>query len=819
MRFSVSRHTRHGFIQVFLSLIFIFTASLPAVSASAGTIRGVVTDALGATIPHAQVTLLRAGKPVDRVRTNSRGEYSFREVEPDRYRIRAEAPGFSPAESASVRLQAGTPLTINLTVEVGPLRQRTVVTATGRPTPTSQTGAAVSVIGSAELSALNKLDVLDALRLVPGVNVVQEGQRGGVASVYIRGGNDDFNKVLIDGVAANEIGGQYDFSNLSTAGVDKVEVFKGPDSILYGSDALAGVISMTTKRGETRIPRFTYSADGGNFHTLRQEVSAGGVLGRFDYFSDFMRFDTKNSVPNNSFHNATYAGNFGWQPTARSSVRFTVHHDATGLGSPNALAVYGIPDDSFQRDQDTYLGLTAEDQTTSRWHNLVRLTSAGIHYFFETPAPAGIPFEGNYLGLPVSFCGANGTCASGQAILDYGGAYPSLYNARTMVRSVRAVSSYDFTPRLGLTGGFQFSHESGFTQPSSSSRSNDTRNNYDTFLEGRGAFHRLFATAGVGFEDNALFGFAATPRASLAYYLRRPDAVSALGRTKLYVNFGEGVKEPSIFQQGSSLYATLASLEGGPALIRQYGVTPVGAERSRSFDFGAAQGLWRERALVSVTLFHERFYDLLDYVPDSSLSGFGVPSAVIAAIPFGAYINSDSYRSRGVSADVRFRVASGLSVTAGYTYLDAVVTQSFASGALSPAFNPAYPAVPIGAFTPLVGGRPFRRPPHTGSFVVTYARGRFGVSFNGYLVSRSDDSTLLTDENFGNTLLLPNHNLLAGYQLVDSSAWYDVHRHVTLYTSMGNIFSEHYQAAFGFPALPFTFRAGVRFTLGGREPL
>lgn len=791
---------------------------MPAISAPGGTIRGVVTDALGAAIPGAQITLLRGNTSVDQARTNSRGEYSFRAVNPGRYRVRAESPGFTPAESAFARVRAGAPVTINVTIEVGPLRQRTVVTATGRPTLASQTGAPVSVISPAELNAVNKLDVLGALRLVPGVNVVQEGQRGGVTSVYIRGGDDHFNKVLIDGVPANEIGGQYDFANLATAGVEKVEVFKGPDSILYGSDALAGVISVTTKRGETRIPQFSYSADGGNFHTLRQDVSVGGVLGRFDYFSDFMRFDTKNSLPNNSFHNATYAGNFGWQPSTRSSVRFTVHHDATGLGSSNALAVYGIPDDSFQRDQDTYLGLTAEDQTTSRWHNLVRLTSAGINYFFETPAPAGIPFEGNYLGLPVSFCGANGTCTSGQAILDYGGAYPSLYNARTTVRSVRAVSSYDFTPQLGLTGGFQFSHESGFTQPSSSSRSNDTRNNYDTFLEGRGAFRRLFATAGVGLEDNAVFGFAATPRASLAYYLRRPDAVSVWGRTKLYVNFGEGIMEPSIFQEGSSLYATLAALDGGPALIRQYQVTPVGAERSRSVDFGAGQGLWRERALVSVTLFHDRFYHLLDYVPDSALAGFGVPPAVIAAIPFGAYINSDSYRSRGASADVRFRLTSGLSVTAGYTYLDALVTQSFASGALSPAFNPAYPNVPIGAFTPLVGGRPFRRPPHTGSFVITYARGPFGVNFNGYMVSRSDDSTLLTDENFGNTLLLPNHNLLAGYQLVDSSGWYKVHRGVTLYTSMSNILSEHYQAAFGYPALPFTFRAGVRFTLGGREP-
>ncbi|MGH9397928.1 MAG: TonB-dependent receptor [Terriglobia bacterium] len=801
-----------------LFLLAISTITLSGYAASGGTLQGTVTDPLGAAISNAEVTLLRNGKTVSHTHTNAEGEYSFTSLPQGRYRVRAGSPGFNPAESAPAYVTDGATTHLGIGLQVGSLHQQTVVTATGQATLQSQVGASVSVISPSELRALNKLDVLDALRLVPGLEVVQQGQRGSVASVFVRGGSDDFNKIMIDGVPANEIGGQFDFANLATSGVDEIEVFQGPNSILYGSDALAGVISVTTKHGSTTVPQFTYAVDGGNFHTLRQEVSVGGVLGRFDYFSDFMRFDTQNSLPNSSFHNGTYSGNFGWEPTARSSLRLTVHHDATGLGSPNALAVYGIPDDSSQREQDVYLGLTAQNQTTSHWHNMLRLTSTRNHYFFDTPAPAGIPFEGNYVGLPVRFCGANGYCASGHAILDYGGAYPSLYNSRTVVRSVRAESNYDFTPQLSLMGGFQYTHESGFTQPSSSSRTNDTRNNYDYFLEARGSlWQRAFATAGMGFEDNALFGFAATPRVSLAYYLRRPDSSSAWGRTKLRFNFGEGIKEPSIFQQGSSLYTTLAGIAGGPALIQQFHVTPVGAERSRSFDLGAEQGLWRERALLSVTLFHQRFYDLLSYVPDSALPGFGVSKAVIAAIPFGAYINSDSYRTQGVEADFQVNLTRNLSVKAGYTYLDAVVTRSFASGALSPAFNPTFPNIPIGAYLPLVGARPFRRPPHSGNFILTYARGRFGLNLNGTLVSRSDDSTLLTDENFGNTLLLPNHNLLAGYQLVDFSGWYDIHRGVTLYTTMSNIFSQHYQSAFGYPALPFTFRAGVRFTLGGER--
>jgi vitamin B12 transporter len=155
------------------------------------------------------------------------------------------------------------------------LRQQVVVSATGSSIRESQVGASVSVLSRQQLDALNVPDVLDALSLLPGVQAVQESQRGSVASIFIRGGQYNFNKILVDGIPVNDIGGVFDFSNLATSGVDEVEVFRGPDSILYGSDALAGVVSITTRRGSTSTPLFTYSADGGNFETYRQEALSG----------------------------------------------------------------------------------------------------------------------------------------------------------------------------------------------------------------------------------------------------------------------------------------------------------------------------------------------------------------------------------------------------------------------------------------------------------------------------------------------------------------------------------------------------------------
>jgi vitamin B12 transporter len=810
MRKSKFRRCTRVLLLTFFNTVFASAAWADA----AGKVVGKVVDPLGAVVPRAVVTLLQEGRVVGVTKADQEGNFAFSSVDAGQYLVRVEAPGFASQESQAVNLTAAGTVSIEVTLQVGTLRQQIVVSDTGTSLPESQVGASVTVLDQSELNAFNKLDLLEALRQVPGLAVVQTGQRGGTTSVFARGGNSEFNKVLIDGIPANDIGGAFEFANLSASGVNQVEVLRGANSVLYGADALASVIQITTRRGSSTIPEFSYSIDGGNFNTLHQEASLGGVFHQFDYFTDFMDFETQNSLPNSSFHNGTFSGNVGWQATQSTNVRFTIRHTATGLGLPNALASYGIPDDAFQREQDTYMGIKMQNQTTSRWQNSLQLTSTNLRYNYEDPAPAGIPYEGSYLGLPVNLCGANGFCSSGQAILDYGGVYPSLLNSHTAVQSLYALSNYAFKTDLSASVGFWYDHESGYTN-SAGTLFSTTRNNLGTFLEAHGSLGpRAFATAGVGFEHNTVYGFAVTPRVSFAYYVRRPSSYSFFNGTKLRFNFGTGIDEPSIFDQGESLYNLLSTLPNGPALISQYHVSPIGPERSRDFDWGVEQLLWGGRVHLAVTGFHENFFDLIAFVNNNLLPELGVPPPVAAAVP-GATINSDSYRSLGAEVEFETKLNRDLRLQGEYTYLDAVVTQSFASSAQAPAYNPAFPTIPIGAYTPLIGGRPFRVPRNSGSMALIFSKGRFGMSVTGYFVSRSDDSTFLSDENYGNTLLLPNRNLLNAYQLIDWSGWFDAHRGVTLYTTIGNLLDEHYQGAFGYPALPFTFRAGIKFTIGG----
>ena len=669
------------------------------------------------------------------------------------------------------------------------------------------------------LGSLNKADVFEALRLVPGVQVVQTGQRGGTTSLFVRGGNDDFNKVLIDGIPANDIGGGFDFGTLPVSSVERVEVLRNPNSVLYGADALTGVVNITTRRGTSSIPELSYAIDGGTFGTLRQDLSVGGAHQRFDYFADYSHFDTRNKVPNDAYHNGTFAGSFGWKISPSTQLVVTGRRTAADQGVPNAFDFYGIADDSSQTSRNAYVGAVLQTQTTSRWAQTVRVTSTDLQYHFVNPTPTGDAFDPfgygpNYLGQTVTISGANGTSATGRAILDFGGTYPQTFDSRTTRRAVTAQTDYSFPRNLSVSAGVRVEDEHGSTD--SGTVFTTARHNGGAFVEARDSLgERVYLAGGVGFDRNAVFGFAATPRLSLAAYLRQPTNRAVLGSTKLTFNAGTGIKAPSVFEEQSSLFRLLETSAQGPTLLSGAGVSPIGPERSRSVDVGLEQGLWHERGRIHLSLFDNRYDDLIEFVAKSALPQVGVAQAIAAATPFGAYVNSSSYRARGIELAFDSKFGRHLTLGGEYTYLDAVVTQSFASSALEPAINSAYPGVAIGAFSPLVGGRPFRRAPNSGSLHTAWVTTRGQLSLAGYFVGRADDSTFLTDGYFGNSLLLPNRDLVAGYQKVDISGAYQIHRQIRVYAVIENVLNQRYDAAPGFPALPVTVRTGVALTLGG----
>jgi iron complex outermembrane receptor protein/vitamin B12 transporter len=316
--------------------------------------------------------------------------------------------------------------------------------------------------------------------------------------------------------------------------------------------------------------------------------------------------------------------------------------------------------------------------------------------------------------------------------------------------------------------------------------------------------NRHYISAGVGVEHNEVFGEAVTPRLSIASYVRQPVA-GGMGDTKIVLNTGTGIKAPSLFYASNSLYELVKDTPAGAD------VEPIGPERSRSFDVGLEQGFARNRARVRGA-YYNTFHDLIEYLDKNALVRAGVPPAVANATAFGAAVNSQSYRAQGLELSLDAAPRTDIRFTASYTYLAAEVTEAFGA---SEAFNPAFPDVPIGAFSPLVGQRPFRRPPNSGTFSVIYTPARFEVALSTYFAGKRDDSTFLSDEFFGNSMLLPNRDLDKAYQKVDLSGSFSLHPRLKVYTSIENLLNQDYEASYGFPALPITARVGFRLTLGG----
>ena len=771
------------------------------------SIHGTVTDPLGAVVSGAQVELLRQGKQVSVTTTDSQGKYRFLPLPPGRYQVRTTAPSFATQQSDAIYIGSNSNAAVDLTLKVGSVSQELVVSATGTNLPETQTGASVSVVTSGQFQY--KAEVLETLRPVPGVQVLENGQRGINESLLIRGGESKFNKVLLDGIPLNEIGGTVDFGGIFTTGIEEVEILRGPNSALYGSDALAGVVNLTTSHGSTFTPQVSYAFDAGNFNSLHNDLSLGGIFRQIDYFSEFGRYDGGNTSSNPQFHNGTYAGNFGWTPGASTNLRLTVRRVAAKVDVPNAIDFFGIPDDAFQTEDNTYIGATLQNQTTSHWHNLLRYGATRQNSEFVNPSPTGIPDGfGNFLGNVVTIRGANGFSTTGQAILDFAVDYPQRFFILNNSDLLTFQSDYSLGTRLTALFAFHFENERG---PKPAERTNYS---YTGEVHGN-LWNRLYTTLGVGVEKNAVFGLAATPRASLAYYLVRPSSSGALAGTKLKFNYGQGIQEPDIFSASNSLFALLSQLPDGPTLLSQFHVGPIGAVRSRSFDAGVEQYFWNGRAKLGLTFFDNHFSNEIEFVSPGGLAKLGVPDIILAATPFGASVNSLATRSLGAESELQLSLGHGFTARAAYTYLDGKVRRSFSSDELLPSFNPLFPTIPIGAFSPLVGNRPFNRAPHVGSVYLGYARRKLALALSGNFVSRRDSSTFLFDSSFGSTMLLPNRNLAAAYQKIDVSGSYRLNRYLQLYSAVENLASHHYDPAPGFPALPFNFRSGIKVTLGG----
>jgi iron complex outermembrane receptor protein/vitamin B12 transporter len=829
----ISNFLRSIFARVFAAAAALAIPALFSLPCFAASIRGIVTDATGAKVTGASVSLFDNGTVLASAVSSSDGSFQILTGASGRFFLIVSAKSFRELQTPDFYAGQYDSIERDIVLEPAWVRESIVVTATGVPTPQPQTSSATSVLGPLDLALRD--DLVDVLRLMPGTFVVQAGQRGAQSSLFVRGGDSDDGKILLDGVDAGDLGGRFDFGPLSTTAVESAEVYRGPDSNLYGADAESGVVRLTTPHGTTSFPSLLFQGDAGNLSTSREQLELAGAHRKLDYLGAFSWLQTANDLPLDEYHVATTAANIGWALNAKTQLRGTLHYGVDATGVPNTWDFHHVADDATEKDQDLFVSGAIDNQTTPSFHSSATygLTRKREQYSLWQQSGSGtLDAFGDSFGFPVTITGANGYSVSGQALLDYAGTYdpyPQGYQLVSNRDQLIYRGDLTFTPHLTGLIGFQFEDERG-AEPGSSTYTPVERTNYDYLAAVHGDFKsRFFYSLGGSLEHYSLFGTQTSPRAGVSYYVLRPRS-GVFSGTRILFNYGDAVREPSLTDQFYSLYNFLAT-NGGQSTISQLHIAPIAAPYVRTYEGGFEQYFLSQRVIFKTSFFHNEFGRQIEYVgfdlipellPSLTAAQQNQLESVLQAN--GAYeqsLNSQAYRALGVETSIESGIGRDIFLRGGYTYLDAVVQRSFTNNDVAllgpiPTYNGIPNGIPIGADSPLDGARPFRRPPHTGYFTATYAVKRLTLAFNSAFASRSDDSDFLggLDVNGGNSLLLPNRNLDSGYAQLDLGGSFQVFSWMDIYAQADNLLDNQHIAPIGFPSLPFNLRTGVRLRWG-----
>lgn len=732
-------------------IVFVFAPGLWAQSPSRITISGTVVDSSQAVLPLATVRLLdKSGNKVGQELTSADGRFHFVEVAGGSYQVQASLTGF---RSKTVSAAAGSELRILL--EVAPVQEYVSVTADRTETPTSLTGATTTVLDRRAIEDRRQLLASSVLQSVPGVVVARSGGLGTVTSVFVRGGESDYNKILLDGIPLNEPGGTFEFANLGAEDLDRIEVVRGPQSALFGSDAMASTIQVFTHRGnpEEVRPRVSLGFEGGKFQTLHGRAGLSGGYKSFDYALGWSRLETDNQEPNNAFHNSTLSGNFGLGLGKNTTVRLIVRGDSGKVGTPGQTAFERPDSDAFFRKADGYAGFSLRNRTSSRWNQKLTYTFARTRQvsrdLFIDP-PYMPTFDGH--AAPFQFT-------------DF--PFDFLNDARREHFDYQSdVTLGRLGPPLGehlVTFAFDWDRESAFIDDRLNSPTLPTRasrNNFGGTFQDQAIWGRFVFTNGFRVEDNGSFGTTVVPRSSASYLIRRPVA-GFFGATRLKANFGLGFKEPTFIQS----FSPDPFFPGNPSLR---------PERSRSFDYGIEQRLGNERAKLELNGFDNLYRDIIAFQSTGPFSG--------------TYFNVAQSRADGAEAALEIAPRHGLRIGLNYTFLQGVIERS--SQPTSPVFRQ--------------GQQLFRRPKHSGSAFVAADWRQFTLTSNVIFVGRRVDGDFSS--------LVPPITSDPSYTKWDIGWDYHAPRHITYFGVFENILNEHYMEALGFPALSASYRAGARIS-------
>jgi vitamin B12 transporter len=551
-----------------------------------------------------------------------------------------------------------------------------VVTATRLPTSPDAVVSSVTTLSGEDLRARGIRYVQDALREVPAAAVVQGGSYGGVSSLFLRGGESDYVKVLVDGVPVNQSGGAYNWANLTTDNVDRIEILRGPASVIYGSDAVSGVVQIFTRRGQEGFGAEA-TVEAGTFGTLNGSAGVLGGTDRLTYSAEAGRISTDGTYPfNNDYGNTVLSGSLQGRPGTRSDASLSARFSDSRYHFPTDFA--GVPVDSNQSNAEQALTLAADvgRRLGSRYE--LRLTAGGSRSDGEFDDRSDSPAD------------------------TIGFGFASHRESRSNRGNLDLRLNGTVSPVLTLTAGAQVELETERQSGQTTSNfggivtSPDTPFDRDRTTVGYYAqgvvdlASSLAINLNARVDDNSAFGTFFTYRAGAAY--RFPS------QTRLRASVGRGFKAPTFCEQFCS----------APFVVGDSTLRP---ERSTSWEAGVEQDVAGGNASVWATYFDQRFRDMIVY--DGGVAP-GSPT----------YRNGAAARANGIEAGLSASLGRTVKASASYTYLQTEATDD--GGLPSPSFAS--------------DERLIRRPEHSAQLAVRaglFDRASLGGSVM-YLGSRDD---------------------------------------------------------------------------------
>ena len=488
-----------------------------------------------------------------------------------------------------------------------------VVTATRTETPASELGAAVTVVTGEDIDTRRYPTVDEALRSVPGVEIRRSGSFGKTTGISIRGSNPNQVQVLVDGVRVKSTTtGQAELSDFSPELIERIEVIRGPQSTLYGADAIGGVVNIITRRGQGPFSAWT-TQEVGNYEILRSAAGFSGSKGPFDYALSLSHFESNGRFQNDGVNQDSFNTRVGFSLPGDTHIGLAVRWNQTDTGLPIAFAgtpqpiVPVLDPNNRQESETSVISLDVHTRPVTWWESEFRLGRFWNKVaFIDRPDP----FECRF-GEPCTFPGT----------------------LQTERREIEWLNHFHAGRVSTSTFGIEYRHETANVQ-GTSGFGPITETVSGLFEQQFRFFDRLFTTAGVRVEDTTVFGRSVTEHGSLAYQIK------AWG-TRLRGGAGSGFRAPTFNDLFFPGFANAALLP----------------EKSFSYDFGVDQNLWNNRIRLGLTYFQTKYTNLITTV-------------ALPTPPFVGSANIGRARSAGIEFTSEVDLLDNLTASVNYTYTD-----------------------------------------------------------------------------------------------------------------------------------------------------